>query len=138
MSTTSETAMVVKYRNEEIAHIGRHESWTYVCAGNFMRDNVSVTFNSDGYLSYYGLTTVVCGGKSYTLMCKNKRAEDNIIFVADTYSTDSPLPPNINSEEGMKDILENATSESVGAIYKYKGETTDTYESDALYIVAEE
>lgn len=53
-------------------------------------------------------------------------------------SVDSPLPMEVVSEEQMSELLLNATSESVGAVYKYIGETTEAYENGALYIIAEE
>lgn len=53
-------------------------------------------------------------------------------------SRDSPLPITVATEEEMTAILTNATAESVGAVYKYVGRTTLTYEHGALYIIAEE
>lgn len=45
---------------------------------------------------------------------------------------DYPLPIEIATEAEMNTLLETA---EVGAVYKYTGETTDTYENGALYIV---
>lgn len=53
----------------------------------------------------------------------------------DPEEVDSPLPIEVFTEAEMTALLE--TSE-VGSIYKYAGETTDTYENGALYIVSEE
>lgn len=47
---------------------------------------------------------------------------------------DSPLPTEVATEDEMTALLSTA---EVGAIYKYTGETTDTYENGALYVVEE-
>lgn len=46
---------------------------------------------------------------------------------------DSPLPIEVSTEDEMTALLETA---EVGSIYKYTGETTDTYENGALYLVS--
>lgn len=53
-------------------------------------------------------------------------------------SVDSPLPIPIETEAEMTALLTSATTASVGAIYKYVGETTNTYTQGELYIIAEE
>lgn len=53
----------------------------------------------------------------------------NVEYVA------SPLPVEIESEQEMNNILAKATSAYVGAVYKYVGAATMTYEKDALYIL---
>ncbi len=50
----------------------------------------------------------------------------------------SPLPIEVSTEEEMGSILNSATQNSVGSIYKYVGKTTDTYAYGCLYIIAEE
>ena len=50
----------------------------------------------------------------------------------------SPLPRNIYTETEMTALLTNATTGSVGAVYKYMGTTTDTYTQGGLYIIQEE
>lgn len=47
----------------------------------------------------------------------------------------SPLPIEVSTEAEMTALLKTA---EVGSVYKYTGETTATYEYDALYIVSEE
>lgn len=47
---------------------------------------------------------------------------------------DSPLPIEISTEAEMTALLESA---AVGSVYKYVGETTDTYENGVLYLVEE-
>lgn len=47
----------------------------------------------------------------------------------------SPLPIEISTEAEMTALLSTA---EVGSVYKYTGETTDTYENGALYVVEEE
>lgn len=47
-----------------------------------------------------------------------------------------PLPKEISTEAEMNTILANATESSIGAVYKYVGEPSDTYEYGALYIIA--
>lgn len=51
---------------------------------------------------------------------------------------DSPLPHEVLTETEMTAILSNATSASIGAVYKYMGPTTDTYTHGELYIIQEE
>lgn len=53
-------------------------------------------------------------------------------FSSFTVGADSPLPIEVADETSMAMLLESA---EVGAIYKYTGETTDTYEKGSLYIV---
>lgn len=50
-------------------------------------------------------------------------------------TADSPLPVDVATAEEMNALLETA---EVGSVFKYTGETTDTYENGALYIVTEE
>lgn len=47
---------------------------------------------------------------------------------------DNPLPIEVSTEAEMNALLETA---EVGSVYKYTGETTDTYENGALYVVEE-
>ena len=63
---------------------------------------------------------------------------DNGYIEGEKSAVDSPLPIPIETEAKMNALLANATVESVGAVYKYTGNTTDTYEHGALYIIAEE
>ena len=63
---------------------------------------------------------------------------DNGYREGEKSAVDSPLPIPTETEAEMTALLTNATSESVGAVYKYTGNTTDTYEHGALYIIAEE
>ena len=49
-----------------------------------------------------------------------------------------PLPKEISTEAEMNSILANATESSIGAVYKFTGETTDIYEKDALYVITHE
>ena len=46
--------------------------------------------------------------------------------------SDSPLPIEISNETEMKALL---TTADMGAVYKYVGDTTDTFEHGGLYIV---
>lgn len=47
-------------------------------------------------------------------------------------------PIEVPTSEEMDAILANATEKDVGTYYLYTGETTDTYENNALYIIEEE
>lgn len=47
---------------------------------------------------------------------------------------ESELPTEVSTEAEMTALLETA---EVGSVYKYTGETTDTYENGALYVVEE-
>ena len=55
-----------------------------------------------------------------------------ILFAAQIGQTDSPIPIEVATESEMTVLLEKAT---IGSVYKYTGESTDTYENGALYIV---
>lgn len=50
-------------------------------------------------------------------------------------SPDSSIPFEVSSEAEMNQILSNATPDMVGAVYRYVGETTVAYETNALYII---
>jgi hypothetical protein len=47
-------------------------------------------------------------------------------------------PIGVATEAEMATILEAATADTVGKVYKYTGESTDTYENGAIYIVETE
>lgn len=53
---------------------------------------------------------------------------------ADVNVPDSPLPIAVATDTEMTALLETA---EVGSVYKYMGESTDTYENGGLYIVEE-
>jgi hypothetical protein len=118
------------------------ESYTFNCAGQRLSStgDLTVTFNTAGYLAYNGLVTVGNYGNSRTFACKGKKMVTDIVITADEYgkTADSPLPIEIDSESKMNALLQNATYESVGAIYKYTGGYSSTYEYGELYIIAEE
>ena len=50
----------------------------------------------------------------------------------------SHLPKPVSTEAEMNEILSNATESSIGTIYRYEGNTTNTYEKGALYIISDE
>lgn len=50
--------------------------------------------------------------------------------------TKTAVPIPISTEAEMNAILKSATEVSIGAIYRYTGTTTDTYENGALYVIA--
>jgi hypothetical protein len=49
-----------------------------------------------------------------------------------------PRPKVVETEAEMNKILANATEIDIGTIYKYTGNTTDTYEQGALYVITGE
>lgn len=55
-----------------------------------------------------------------------------------TSGVGSGRPIEIISEAGMNAILNSATANNIGMVYKYTGETTDTYENGMLYIITDE
>lgn len=63
-------------------------------------------------------------------------ALDSILDIQNSLigGVDSPLPIEVATEEEMTDLLE---TEEVGSVFKYTGETTDTYTKGELYIVEE-
>lgn len=49
----------------------------------------------------------------------------------------SPLPPEVSTEEEMKSILDSATKNDIGSIYKFIGKTSGPYIRGELYIIEE-
>ena len=47
------------------------------------------------------------------------------------------LPIEVSTEAEMNNILSTATESELGKVYKYTGETTDSYENGAIYIIEE-
>lgn len=72
-------------------------------------------------------------GQSATLQCNGKKMVGDVVVTAPK-PVDNPLPIEIATADEMTALLSTA---EVGAIYKYTGETTDTYENGALYVVEE-
>ena len=117
------------------------ETYTFKCDGGFLSltNDLSITFNSAGYFSYNGLVTVGRDEKTRTLKCAGKKMATDVVVTAGEYGSASlSSPPEVATETEMNALLTNATSESVGMVYRYIGKTTDTYESGALYIIAKE
>lgn len=128
-------SVIMKRGNTEIeATEGNSQTFKKTVCVN----NIVITFNTEGYVSYNGVTRVGKDGIKYTILCAGKILKTDVVATAGKYGEDSPLPIEVTTEAEMTALLTNATSESVGAVYKYVGETTDTYEHDALYIIAEE
>ena len=50
----------------------------------------------------------------------------------------SPFPIEVSTVTEMNAILSNATSNDIGAVYRYIGETTNAYQNGELYIIAED
>lgn len=72
-------------------------------------------------------------GQSATLQCNGKKMVGDVVVTAPK-PVDNPLPIEIASADEMTALLSTA---EVGAVYKYTGETTDTYENGGLYVVEE-
>ena len=83
-------------------------------------------------ISYKGSTIATLeAGQSATLKCAGMKMDgDVVVEVAE--QGESPLPIEISTETEMNALL---TTADIGAVYKYVGETTDTFENGALYIV---
>lgn len=77
--------------------------------------------DSNGSYAYSG----ACASASGYLTWKDDEQEQG----------DSPLPIEVATEAEMTALL---TSGEIGGVYKYTGETTDTYENGALYVLEEE
>ena len=99
-----------------------------------------------GFNSYRGTLKLGAGltpsGSGYPLMQSCDIQVDESGKRLDTLlselSTALRLPVEVSTEMEMTRILSKATSDNIGEIYKYIGETTDTYEYGGLYIIAEE
>lgn len=73
----------------------------------------------------------------------NKRRLDVVLdelrqMVENGGSGSGGQPIEVSTEAGMNAILTSATEVSIGAIYRYTGPTTSTYENGALYVIASE
>ena len=82
---------------------------------------------------HYGMKLLVYENDTYTWYQITK---DNTLVVDGT--TVSPRPQVVESEAKMNEILSNATEASIGTVYKYEGELSNTYEQGALYILSGE
>lgn len=118
------------------------ESFTFTKGWFPYSSDVVVTFYSDGYVSYNGFTTIGAVGKSRQLACAFTNLVTDLVITAGPYTNteggESPFPVTIKTEEEMNATLASATSDKVGAIYKYTGHSTDTYKAGELYIIARE
>lgn len=137
------SALIVNYgiNGVKTLTIEHGETKTLKCAGELPMPHgyvVRVTFNTEGYVAYDEVTTVGREGRTRTFDCGSKIMATDIVITAGEYGGDSPLPIGIETEAEMSALLTSATADSVGAVYKYTGETTDTFTSGALYIIAEE
>lgn len=132
------SAVDITLGSKTIASLEAGETYTFSYAGKVLSftNNLSITFNSAGYYTYAGITTIGKDGKTKRLICAGKMLATDIVIVAGEYSSgSSPLPIEVESEEEMTSILTNATASMVGAVYKYVGETTTTYTKGALYVI---
>lgn len=137
------SALIVNYgiNGVKTLTIEHGETKTLKCGGEPMPHGyvVRVTFNTEGYVAYDEVTTVGREGRTRTFNCGSKTMATDIVITAGEYGgKDSPLPIEVATEAEMSALLTSATADSVGAVYKYTGETTDTFTSGALYIIAEE
>lgn len=76
------------------------------------------------------VATIESGNKA-TLPIKDLKMKSDLVVTVPE-ATDSPLPIEVSTEAEMTALL---TSGEVGGVYKYTGETTDTYENGALYVL---
>ncbi len=87
-------------------------------------------------ITYNDFVKEIASGQTLTLKCANEKMEHDVVIEAfggeKPEAADSPLPIEVSTEAEMTALLETA---EVGSIYKYMGESTDIYESRALYIV---
>jgi hypothetical protein len=113
----------------------------YTITGNRVvswTNNLELYFTTDGWYTYNGFTRVGKAGQDITLYVKGKKLVTDIVVYSGIYGADYPFPPEISTAAEMDNILEEATDELIGAIYKYIGATTSTYEHGAIYTVVEE
>ena len=81
------------------------------------------------------------GGASFPLMQSCDIMVDNNgkrLDVKLEELTKTTVPIEVSTETEMNAILASATEICVGAIYKYIGTTTSTYEHGALYVISGE
>lgn len=98
--------------------------------GTMPRKNIVVDATiPDGYIVPGGILWLTENGEYDVTRYKTVDIE-----VPTSGGVDSPLPIEISTEAEMSALLDTAP---VGAIYKYVGETTDTYENGTKYELCE-
>lgn len=85
---------------------------------------IDVTYNGNSIAS-------LKSGETAIVECDGMKMTSDLTITAPAFE-DSPLPIEVATADEMTALLSTA---EVGAIYKYTGETTDTYENGALYVV---
>jgi hypothetical protein len=104
-------------------------------SGTFSEDRIHYTFDDNGSTSVFSLgwydeeSRLIDFGDTPQLVSK-----EFADFIETSTVKESEQLFEVSTEAEMTALLSTA---EVGAIYKYTGETTDTYENGALYVVEE-
>lgn len=97
---------------------------------------VAPSFGTIAQIDFSGVTVhpeFVVKGKKYYNDKGQLEAGTLTSYGAEVVSDGKPVT--VWSEEEMDAILANATDEDVGTYYEYHGETTEKYESGAVYTI---
>ena len=84
-------------------------------------------------ITYNGETiATLTAGQKATLHCKGDNVKMLSDIVVNVPVSEVNMPTEVSTEAEMNAFLESGT---VGSVYKYTGESTDTYENGAYYVL---
>lgn len=121
----------ITYNGETIAQLNAGETATLSCKDKKMASDVVVKVNEveskipEGYVKPEGTLNILRNNTTYDV---SQYAE---VRIATAHPYEVPL------EMLMNNVISDASQATIGNVYKYTGETTDTYEQGALYILEE-
>lgn len=105
------------------------EGTVYIVEAEATASGVTVEYNGS-------VVATIPSGNKATIPIKDLKMKTDIVITVPSGSggtvKDSALPIEVSTEAEMTALL---TSGEVGGVYKYTGETTDTYENGALYVL---
>lgn len=123
--------------NQDVVPTGTNRTMSQVSIlrpFNLAPENIKKDIDIAGVVGTYSPTLI---SKEITENGEFIAVSDNVegYYVVNVNVPNSPLPVDISTEQEMTAILEGATQEMIGGIYRYIGETTDTYETGEFYIL---
>lgn len=82
---------------------------------------------------FYGMKLLLKEGENYNWYTITKDKASPLKAEETGAGSGRPIP--VSSEAEMNAVLESATTDNVGMVYKYMGEESEIYEIGALYII---
>lgn len=122
----------ITYNGETIAQLNAGETATLSCEGKKMVSDVVVKVDEveskipEGYVKPEGTLNILQNNTTYDV---SQYAE---VRIATAHPYEVPL------EMLMNNVISDASQATIGNVYKYTGETTDTYEKNVLYQLFED